>query len=160
MLMPKILKNSVQWDINDVYNDINPKHITFREDRLFNNNSKKRIPIPKKLFKKIILTYLKVWITDFFWAKTLYFPIGGLVQKRLYTQRTLSKYKVNNQKYKPIVMQWFNRELLYYINYFSITLNRGSWADFYLQEKIKFLELKGEDNLDIKYWKKQSNRNE
>jgi len=159
--MPRILKNSVQWNIHDVYRDINPSKITFNSKRLVpESKSNKRVVMSYSLFNKIISLYLKIWIRDFFWSEKLYFPIGGLTQKKLYSKQTLSKYKVNNQKYLPIVMQWFNRELLYYINYFVLTLNRGSWANFYLQEKIKFLNMNDPDTLNIKYYKKTNNRNE
>jgi hypothetical protein len=158
--MPKILKNSVQWNIRDVYNNTNPYNITYSARRIFENGDKKRVVMPYGLFRKIINTYLKIWIRDFFFAETLYFPIGGQVQKRLYRPETLSKYKINNQKSLPIVMQWFNRELLYFVNYFTLNLNRGSYADFFYREKMKFLNFVDQDKLNIKYWIKKTNRND
>lgn len=114
--------------------------------------AKRRVPVGKRLFRKIVIEYLKLYFYDLYMGtKSMYFPLGGFMKKVRY--KSWVNYQSRGTKPKELIRSDGAIGLFWYMRptarlYFMVQIKKltGSTNRIPKIEKI-FLDNFNRDNL-------------
>jgi len=109
---------------------------------------KKKIPLEKKLFKKIVKTYLNIYFNEFYYEDTpKYFMLSGMIKKTKGTKSIIRKKNKPATEFNSVCWVWFFRPSITYFSNVRILKLRGTSgklikldSDYKLRKDIHLLE--------------------